>query len=419
MPAFNWNNLAGLLGLGRLGVGRGGDLAEESNRAAGADWLGGDRRYGVNQTEYISEQYPYYFRRSSAVGASIRLRANSLALLGFTVLRDGVEVGPGDAVAQLLARPNPQQTGFDFLYSVETHLCIWGLAYLAVERDRAGSGGGLELWNLRPDRMRVLTGRRSGDIEGYQYRGASGRLVTYLADEIVPVRYHNPFQPVLGISPLDSVYHSADMSIDGSRYNAGIFRDGASPDYLFLTEQPLTDREVDEFYVRWEQRYQGGAFGGRRRPALAGAVRDVKALGISNRDLEFRQMLSWSVEDCGRAFGVPGPLLNDLRDATLQNVAALEQSFWRNTIQPEGRRIGAVMAQVLLPLLGYSGYELILDLERATVFREADRERYERETAFVEGGILTINELRELRGLGPVDWGDRPPWERGEGSGGG
>ena len=60
----------------------------------------------------------------------------------------------------------------------------------------------------------------------------------------------------------------------------------------------MNEAELEDFYARWEQRYQGAE--NARRPAVASAVRDVKTLGLSHRDIDFIQGLRWSLDEVSR-----------------------------------------------------------------------------------------------------------------------
>ena len=48
------------------------------------------------------------------------------------------------------------------------------------------------------------------------------------------------------------------------------------------------------------------------------------------------------------------------------------------------------------------------DLGVIEALQESENERVDRLVKLVGAGVLTVNEVRAGRGLGPVDWGDRP-----------
>ena len=389
----------------------GGAVVQRANRAALADRLPSEERMAGLGTDagggWARPEYGRYMATSPSVYAAIKLRADSLTRPPLRVYRTGegggrrTAVEPSHPVARLLDRVNPWHTRADLWRATETHLCLWGAAYWAIER---GEDGQPELWPLRPDRMAVIPDRRRY-VRGFVYRGVA-EPVAYTPDEIVWLRYFNPLEELAGLSPLAPARLSADMGHEGLRFNRHLLRNSARPDFLLLTNQDMNETELEEFYARWEARYQGA--GNANRPAVASAVRDVKTLGLSHRDIDFIQGLRWSLEEVSRTYGVPKLLLGDFERATYANVQASERMFWRNTVVPEVKFLEEQLNRMLLPRLGYPQLSVEFDLSAIEALQEDENNRVQRESALLDRGVLTINEVRRERNLPEVPWGDRP-----------
>ena len=90
-----------------------------------------------------------YMATSPSVYAAIKLRADALTRPPLRVYRTGESGGRRRAVeashpaARLLDRVNPWHTRADLWRATETHLCLWGAAFWAIERDEDGQA---ELW---------------------------------------------------------------------------------------------------------------------------------------------------------------------------------------------------------------------------------------------------------------------------------
>lgn len=168
----------------------------------------------------------------------------------------------------------------------------------------------------------------------------------------------------------------------------------------------MTDTEIEDFYHRWEDRYQGP--GKAHRPAIASFIKDVKTLGFSHREMEFLQGLRWSLEDISRTYGVPLPLLSDYQQATFANIQTAEKLFWRNTIAPEMKFFEEHLNTELLPRLGYPALTVSFDLSAIEAMTEDETERVDRESKLLDRGVLTINEVRRSRNLPDVPWGNTP-----------
>ena len=411
-----------------------GAVVQRANRAAAAS-LGrsGDTLrmsdgagIGAGGEGWARPEYGRYMATSPSVYAAVRLRAEAVTRPPLRVYRveahspspqpspvkgEGAErrvpVEASHPAARLLERVNPWYTRADLWRATEIYLCLWGSAFWAIER---GEDGEPELWPLRPDRMAVIPDRQRY-VRGFVYRGAPSSIpsenVAYTPDEIVWLRYFNPLEELAGLSPLAPARLSADMGHEGLHFNRHLLRNSARPDFLLLTNHELNDTELEDFYARWEQRYQGP--GNAHRPAVASAVRDVKTLGLSHRDIDFIQGLRWSLEEVSRTYGVPKLLLGDFERATYANVQASERLFWRNTVVPEVRFLEDQMNRALLPKLGYPQLRAEFDLSAIEALQEDEASRVQRETALLDRGVLTINEVRRERNLPEVPWGDGAP----------
>ena len=383
-----------------------GDYRKKSNRAARVDvdrymeWAGPGQ--GWARTAYGE-----YYASSVPVYAAIKIRSDALSRVPTTVLRPGPQggsalpVGAGHPVQQLLDRVNGWYSRGELWQATEIYLNLWGSAFWALERDDTGRW---EIWPLRPDRVRILPDRQTY-IRGYVYMGLTGP-VAYTPEEVVWLKYFNPLEEYAGLSPMAPLRLSADMGMDAMRFNRNFFRNSAQPDFIFTTDETMTEDEVEDFYRRWEKRYKGTE--NAHRPAIASFIKDIKPLGFSHREMEFIQGLKWGLEDVSRVYGVPMPLMSDLERATFTNIRTAEQIFWRNTMIPEMKFLEEQMNEKLLPRLGYPELRIEFDLGVIEALRENENDRVTRETKLLDRGVLTINEVRGERNLPDVPWGDKP-----------
>ena len=349
-------------------------------------------------------EYGEYYATSVSVYSAIKIRADALSRPNLLVQQrsdDGtlLPVGPDHPAQLLLDRVNTWYTRGDLWRATEIYLNLWGSSFWALERDENGQ---MEIWPLRPDRVSVLPDRRKY-IRGFLYQGRNGP-VAYTPDEILWIHYFNPLEEYAGLSPIAPVRLAVDMGKDGLRFNRNFFRNSAQPDFVLLTNESMTEGEIEDFYNRWEERYHGPAKA--HRPAIASFVRDIKTLGFSQREMEFIQGLRWSLEEVSRTYGVPKPLLSDMERATFSNVNAAERMFWRNTILPELRFFEERLNRMLLPHLGYPDLVVEFDVSSIETLREDENSRVNRESQLLDRGVLTINEVRRSRKLTDVPWGD-------------
>ncbi|MCH8226771.1 MAG: phage portal protein [Chloroflexi bacterium] len=252
-------------------------VQQRNNRAAASDV---DRFQGLSGpgNGWARTEYGDYYATSVSVYAAVKLRADALSRPPVRVFRHTAEgarlpVERSHPMQELLDRVNPWFSRGDLWRATEIYLNLWGSAFWALERDENGRW---EIWPLRPDRVSVLPDA-SRYVRGFVYQGRNGS-VAYTPDEIVWFRYFNPLEEYAGLSPLAPVRLSVDMGMDGLKFNRNFLRNSAQPDFFLLTNETMTDSEVEEFYNRWEARFRGPA--NSHRPAIASFVRDIKTLGL-------------------------------------------------------------------------------------------------------------------------------------------
>ncbi len=364
------------------------------------DWFKGFSSAGAG---WARTEYGEYYASSVSAYAAVRLRAEALSRPPLVAHRRDADgnlqpVGAGHPLQQLMDQVNPWDTRGDLWRATEIYLSLWGSAYWALEKSDSGRW---EIWPLRPDLVSVIPDKNQY-IRGFVYMGANGP-VAYAAEEVVWLRYFNPMEEFAGLSPVAPIRMAVDMGKDALRFNRNFLRNSAQPDFVLLTNETMTDNEVEDFYNRWEARYRGPA--NAHRPAIASFVRDIKTLGISHRDMDFIQGLRWSLEEVSRAYGVPKPLLSDMERATFSNINAAERIFWRNTMLPEMRFIEENLNRMLLPRLGYGDLVVQFDSSSVEALREDENSRVTRESQLLDRGVLSINKVRRSRNLPDVPWG--------------
>ena len=376
----------------------------KANRAAAVDINGSRDAWGASP-QWARPAYGGYYATSVAIYAAIRTRTEALSRQRLLALQDDLPVPDHHPVQVLLDRANRWTTRGQLWTAIETNLCLWGSAFLALEPDDEGR---MEVWVLRSDRVKVIPDRER-HIRGYVYVGANG-AVPYTADEIVWLRYYNPLDDFSGLSPIAPLRLSIDMGMDALKFNRSFYQNSARPDLILTTETNLSDQEVTAFYQRWESRYQGPA--NAHRPAIASFIKDVKPIGFSQREMEFVQGLRWSLEDVSRIYGVPLPLLSDYQRATFTNIKTAEQLFWRNTMIPEMRFLEEQLDHKLLHQLGYPEIKLRFETSNIEALRQDEDSLVNRQSMLLDRGVLTINEVRRAQNLPDVPWGDGPPLPR-------
>lgn len=375
----------------------------------GADWA--PKKYGT----YYATNVPAYRAvqvRSDAI-ASARLLIGAESINAESGRKEFLPVEDTHTAQELLDRVNPWYTRGDMWRQTEAYLLLYGAAYWFIA---PASNGQQSIWGLHPDSMNVIPGRGGGPeawIDHFEYH-IGGRILKLPVDQVLWFRRFNPMEEFAGLSHIAPVRLGLDMGHEALLYNRQFFKNGVQLNSVaFAIPGMIAPEEVEAFYKRLDDRFVGAK--NAHRPILvpggngaAGPGVSVQNLGFSQKDMEFVSSLNWTVADAARAFGVPPPMLYAETQSKYANVHEWNGDFYRTTIMPEWDYLASTIQERLLPILGFPDLSCRFDFtdnlaiqESMTLLRDADRND-------VSAGIMTVNEVRESRGLPAVPWGDAP-----------
>ncbi|MCF8048273.1 MAG: phage portal protein [Desulfarculaceae bacterium] len=312
----------------------------------------------------------------------------------------GLEVTAHPAL-DLLARPNPLNTGRELRYTLALHLELTGMAFVLVLNNALGRPA--ELWPLSPaDLIEIITGDNTRQpITGFVFNGPEGKRQVYRPSEVLYFRHPSPSSLVYGASPIEAMAHAFDIDLAVRIYQRNFFRNSARPEVVLSTDQRLTEDEARRVLTRWRQKHQGLAHV--FEPTVLDGGLKATPLAYSAKDFEFTQLAGWTQDNILAAYGVPAGKLGLVKDVNRANAQGIEVTFNAECVRPRLELWEDVMNAFLLPRYGQDlrlKFDNPVPSDRAQSHKEAMEQ--------LDRGALTINELRASQGRTPVAWGDEP-----------
>ncbi|MEM7270625.1 MAG: phage portal protein [Pseudomonadota bacterium] len=315
------------------------------------------------------------------------------------VLAEGGRVLAEHPVLTLLARPNQGQDGAGLLEALYGHLQLSGDAYLeAAGLD--GRAAPSELHVLRPDRMRVVPGK-DGWPAAYEYKvGARAHRfdMTGEAQPILHLRAFHPSDDHYGLPPLEAAAAAVDIHNSAGKWSKALLDNAARPSGAIVYSgegEDLSDEQYRRLSEELASSHQGAQNAG--RPMLLEGGLDWKPMGFSPSDMEFLKTKEAAAREIAIAFGVPPQLLGLPGDNTYSNYQEANRAFYRQTVVPLVRRMGAALAG----WLGWRfGGEISLspDLDAIPALSAERDARWKR---ISDAEFLDDDEKRALLGLPP------------------
>lgn len=306
---------------------------------------------------------------------------------------------------QLLANPAPNIGGRQLLVAFYAYDLLEGNAYLEGVSPFANRPP-KELWSLRPDRMKVVPGA-SALPAAYTY-DVNGQTTRWEVDQVTgrsPILHYKEFHPLndwYGLSSVEPAAYGIDQHNESSKHNKALLQNGARPSGALIFKPVMVNGEaqsapqtiIDQASLRLEERHGGSLNAG--KPMVLGGNIDWQEMGLSPRDMDFKEMRSDAARDICAGFGVPHELVVP-GSSTFNNRAMARLELYEDTVIPLAEKaIGALNAW--LTIRYGDDLRLVADLNAVSAL---EPRRETKRKGAIEGwkaGLLRRDEARTRMG---------------------
>jgi HK97 family phage portal protein len=296
--------------------------------------------------------------------------------------------------------PNADQTALDFWEFMLASVELQGNAYAEIAR---GSGGVVALTPIVPDRIRAHR-LASGDIE-YEW-SENGHSRSGTQANVFHIRGFGG-TALRGASRLALCRTAFGAAFSVEQAAVSTFRNAATPSGVLQTEMQLTPEQRSEAEDLLRKKYQGAMRAG--VPMLLDKGLTWKSITINPEDAQMLETRKFSVEEICRLFSVPPHMVGHTESSTSWGTGLEQQTmgFQKFTLRRRLKRVEAAAEKWLLtPADVAEGIRIEFNLEGLLRADSDARAKYY--NAGLQNGWMTINEVRALEGLPPVEGGDVP-----------
>ena len=357
-----------------------------------------------NKIAPYSRETRYLEKSSGWVFACCNVIADEIAKIKIKLYKkkgENVDEIVDHPILDLLYRANNFTTKYDLFWLIAQYLELAGEAPLFIQKGINRNPE--QIYLLRPDKLTVKAGQGDEFVSGYVYRNDEGKDILIENDEMVFIKYPDPTNSFRGKGTLQGAAVVADIEEYSEQYNKNYFYNSATPSMFFKTDGKLTDDVRNRFRKSIEQNFKGVS-NAHKFLILEGGL-DAKPLQISQKDMDFINQLNWTRDKILGIFRVPRTALGITDDVNRSNAEATDYVFSKRTIKPKITRIVEQLNEFLVPMFK-DGENLYLDFEDPVPEDVAGKLEYYK--AGLEKGFLTINEVRTMEGLEPIDDADVP-----------
>jgi len=346
---------------------------------------------------------PSHSMTASSVFSATSLRADTVASLPMRFIRrdDKTRKPELPDVARVLwsGRPNPQQTTGSFIASVILSKLLWGNAYIYPRRSNGGDVA--ELWPLDPDRVEV---EPLGDQGALRFKVQDFKEIDNVPGKpfgIIHVPHLTLPGRYKGLSPIEAQAELVGMSLSSQEHAARFLGEGVHMTGVIEAPQGTKAADAQEMAKGFAQRHAGpkktGAVG-----VLVGGV--FKPLTIPPNELQFLEQMKYSdAKIASGIYRVPPHMIGDTEKSTSWGTGIEQQSlgFVAYTLQDWLTAWEETIGRDLI-----SEDDIYAKFNPAGLLRGDINSRYAAYSTARQWGWLSINDIRELEDLNPIENGD-------------
>jgi HK97 family phage portal protein len=354
------------------------------------------------------------FAETPVVRRAINLIKDRIASMDWQV-RLRRDAFPGDhpetearkkTLRRTLEEPNPVDTFRTLIEQVIEDALTGGFG--AAEMEPTGDPDHpAMLWAVDGATIRI-NARWNGQAETARYAQVfPGQLesnaVDLRDDQLMYVRMNPRSFTPFGLGPLEVAFETVNDFLSAHRFAGKLAANSVAQYALWLNEATPVQHER---LIRW---WQDEIEGTGRVPLLSTEQKPEVLRFAQGTDADLR--LAWQeflIRMVANAFGLPPMLLGLEGDVNRATAVELADEAFRGAIQPLAQLLaGHITRDLFGKCIGWSEFEF--------VFNDLDARDEATELAvqvqLLQAGVLTVNEVRAMRGLGPME--TQRAWDQG------
>lgn len=323
-----------------------------------------------------------------------------------------IRAEPDELTRLLTVRPNPVMTPTTFWSTVEANRQHFGNAYVWVQRAVIpGTNirrGVHALWIMPSNQVQVLMDNEGVFAEKgrlyYQYSDSqTGQIYMFPQEDVLHFKTSMTFDGILGKPVRKIVKDLIDGAKSGQEYTSNLGKNGLSSVMTLEYSEDLDKTRRTKLQTAYNEYLSGARTSNGVIPLPPGL--SLKPVSMKLTDAQFYELRKYTALQIAAAFGIKPNQLNNY-----------EKSSYANS---ETQQLAFLVETMAYPLKSYEeeiNYKLLTELQLAqgywyrfnekAVLRTDAKTQAEIIASYVNNGVYTANEARDLLQLPAKDGGD-------------
>ena len=338
------------------------------------------------------------YRRNGDIRTCIRKTAKKIGVRGLYLESTTGQPINNRKLVKKITNLFAMPTFLDFKVEALKHLKVGGELYITPHFDLADN---IVKFQILDPRTMTKFIDQYGEISGYRQYNQKGNVKTYTADEIAYFQFEKDSDnEAFWLSELEGIVWDALTDLEANKSNYYFFDNDSVPRAVFLLNDGMDyeDEEVIAQVENLQDQMKGSK--NKHKSIASNLIKDVKPIAISHKDIDFINQRKLTTEKVCAVLEVPKSLLGYVDNVNYANAENLYKSWIETTVKPYEEYFEFILNFVLEKFaLDFTGVKVLLEGEDLVDTYKL----HEDQRADADKGILTINEIRQERGLEPLE----------------
>lgn len=357
------------------------------------DYLGFTRRSALEERSFAIVPQPNFASSGvttndalslASVYRSVSILATAMKQMGIHAYREDIKVTP---TPLWIRQPDAAITREAWMESTVNSLALAGNAYWLISRNPRGETVNLQV--LNPFNMFIKTDEY-GNVLGYQYRGTK----MYSLNDIQHLALMRVPGNAYGLGPIQAAQQELMNARDTRDYAATWFTDSGVPNGILKSDQMLSPDQAKAAKDAWN-----ATAGAKNGVAVIGNGLNYQPMYLNPKDAAWIDVQGFNVQQISRLFGIPANMILASVDGNSMTYTNMEQeqiAFVRYTLAQYIVEIESAMSQL-------AARGVNVEINTDSLLRTDTFTRYQAHQIALAAGFMTIDEVRELEDLPPLN----------------
>jgi HK97 family phage portal protein len=350
----------------------------------------------ANPKAFMKEGY----RRNDTVHKCVSYIARNAAGIRLALYTDSTKKREitSHPLLDLLAKPNGDMSGNDFVESVCAYTLLIGNSYQYALR-AFKSGPPDELWSLNPAMIDIVPGPRG--IVRYDYKIRNPYI--QLEPELVGhTKFWNPDDDLYGLSPIEIAGIFVDMNLAYRKWNLALTQNMAQPPGAWTTPALLGQKERAKLEESVNKKYNGFKNAG-KAPVLDGGLK-FESYAVPPAQMAFLEGQGFNGVAIANIYSLAPQIVGDTASSTYDNMEQAVYGSYTEAIFPLMDKVTGMWNRCLRPMYpdlknAYLGYDKQSVETIQKVMQAQESAKAERWTKIWLAGGCKLAEYRDKIGL--------------------